>query len=1062
MNKATTARPAVDPEIRRQVLSGFRGTVPPWKPSLGYRLTLAGAAVVMLLMPLIYAAVVGGLGWLIFQYLMLLDFKFLTQGLGLVMLPALLLPAGLGVFVVIRLLKPLFGGGGGETRLRLDRAREPLVFEFVGRLCKALGAPVPKEIHVDCEVNASASFRRGLLSLFDTDDVVLVIGLPLVESLTLQQLAGIIAHETGHFSQKAGLRLSLVIRVMSRWLQLLVYRRDPFEETIRANAEQTGVFTVKAILYSVVAVIWLSRRILWTTMLAGYAVSAYVSRHLEYDADRYLVRLAGFDALTTSMREMFALNAAHDMSLEELQSQWEEKRLADSLPRLVLANRQSKAGEIAAALETHFADEKEEVFSSHPPVRKRIARAELEKSAGVFSSDLPAGALFADLPSIEKAASLQFYASRLGRQIRFADLVPVQAMRDLKQQSEVERAAFASYFQNPPLRAMRIPDRIPACEDREEGIRRLEEARRVVAEGAADHGRAKAEFVAASKDRSHALRASALLRAGYAIQAVTFKLPAGDLATAQRAAKRAQARMEEIAVVLARYEKDEAGRLEAALALFQHPAVAAELPGVAMAPEEMARLLGCGALLAERFPQLFPLQEDWNALDILVRQLETDGEPPPELSTEIQRMLLEVRGHLKVVHRALRDHPYPFEHGVKGTTLVQYIVPALPMEGDLAGHRGMIGTALLNAEEVQARLLSRLAWIASKVEEALGMPPLTPQEAPQEAPPEAPETAATPMPVHLAEPPLEPSVPRAVVAVKIAESKADAVEGRELFQRYFRNPLEWRAVPLPDRPPEPSGDPQAAVEVLWGALIALKKDADENGRRLLQYRGAEKRWTRAVQAEELLNAGFRIKPEDFGLFAADLRNAAHQRDRSLAQMEALEPALAAAEETQRQRLLQSLILLAEPQVADKVAGADSRGESATLLASLAGLQRSFPALRELRRNHLGLGVLMAQGPGVRARKPVADRLAPRVHEANALLRRLQRDLQAEVYPFEHPGEAWGTLAQKVVPSPPAAGDFESTHAAASLALRESADLHRRLLGRLAGVAERVELALGLG
>ncbi len=831
MTPPAPARPGIDPEIRRQILAGFRGTVPPFKPSLGYRLTLAGAAVVMLLMPVVYAAVVGGLVWLTLGYLRLLDFSFFLQGPGLLMLPAVLIPAGLGTVIVIGLVKPLFGGGGGQTRLQLDPAREPLLFEFVGRLCRTLGAPVPKEIHVNCDVNASASLRRGLLSLLDTDDMVLVLGLPLVQGLTLQQLAGVIAHETGHFSQKAGLRLSLVIQVMSGFLHLLVSRRDPLDESIRRHAEESGAPLVKGVLYSVSAVIWICRWTLWGTMLAGYTVSAYVSRHLEYDADRYLVRFAGFEAFASSLREMFALSAAHEASLEELSEQWRERRLADSLSQLVLANRESKAQEIADRFEAGLADEKAGIFDSHPPTRKRIARAQLESGAGVFSSVLPAGALFADLPGIEQAASLQFYLSVLGRQIRFADLVPVQAMRELKQQGEEERAAYDSYFQNPPLRAMRLPGQIPACVDREEGIRRLEEARRIVAESAADHRRAKADFLEAAKRRVYALRAGTLLRAGYSIDAASFKLPAGDLGTALRAAKQAQVRMTEIDPILAGYQTHEADRLEAALALYQHPAVAADLPGVTLAADEMTRLLGCGDLLASWVLQVVTLREDWNVLDTLVRDLEAGAEPPKGLREEIHRTLALVREHLKVYHRALREHPYPFEHGFKGTALVQYIVPALPAEGDFEGLQGMVSTAINRTEEVQARLLSRLAWVASKVEASLGMAPLVPSAAgpAAEAAPEIGEEeiggeglvprartrpADGPMPVYTlpaepaapAEAPLEtpppappatpaipaiPATPRAVVTVKIAESKADAVESRELFRRYFRHPLEW-------------------------------------------------------------------------------------------------------------------------------------------------------------------------------------------------------------------------------------------------------------------------------
>ncbi|HEX3130399.1 MAG TPA: M48 family metalloprotease [Thermoanaerobaculia bacterium] len=1035
-------------EVRQRIVAGFRGTVPPLKPSFAYRLALVGAAVTMLLMPVVYAALVGGLVWGIWVYLTGINLVAASAEVGLVLLPLWLLPPALGIVVVICLVKPLFvRTRRREAGLRLDPAREPLVFELVAQVCRALQAPVPKEILVDCEVNAAASFPRGLRSLL-AGEMVLRIGLPVAKGLTLQQLAGVIAHEMGHFSQKAGLRLSMLVRMMNAWLVRLVYQRDSFDRLIESGGRHSKALAARVVVEFTRFLIWLSRKILWSAMLAGHMVSSFVMKHLEYDADRYEVRLAGFSSFDVAMREMFAMGVAHGMAIEDLQEQWKEKRLVDNLPRLVMANRQKEVRQIAAALETHLSIEQEEIFATHPTARQRIAQAMREKGVGVFSSDLPASALFADLPGLEREASIAYYRAVLGNEVRPADLVPVQALRDRQHQDAEERSALARFFQNDnPLRAVPLPARLPAMEDRAAGIRNLEEARHAVAERSADHASAIAEHHKAVKARFSALQAEALLKVGFTIDPKPFLLTDGDRKTAVRAAEQAKEKMGELGPVLAEHERIEVRRLEAALALFQLPEIAAKLPAVTAAPGEVERLLACGAFLAGRFPRLLVLRESWAVLEALASQLRPEKELPPDLIPEIRLRLAVFREEIKDVHRALRAQVYPFDHGRQETTLAQYIIPSMPADDDLGGLITMADGALARAAEIESRLLGRLAWIAEKVEDALGLRPLG--RSVNDAPPAA--LAAVTAGVEAPRP----------ESKRVAESKADAVESRELFLRYFRTPLDLRTIPLPDQAPEPPGDPQAAIEILWAALLSLNKEWKEGAQRVQQYRGAEQRWVRAIQAEELLNAGITLeKAEDFGLLAGDLANATRVRDRSLAQMESLEPALARIEEMQGQRLTHALALLGEPQVQERMGGANGHSDVAPLFTAAVGLHRSYPALRELRRNQWLLGILMAQGPAAQAR--LRERLAERNKEAHQQLRRLQRDLHIERYPFDHPGESCDTLAQRMIPRFPEASDYAGTFTAMNHAIREAADLQRRTLGRLAGMAERVERALGLG
>ena len=1035
------------PELRKRLLAGFRGDVPPLKPSFVYRLGLIAVASAMLLLPVVYAALIGGSLWGLWVYAARVVAPTLDR-YGPVVTVLWSIPVLLGLVVVTCLVKPLFAKPAQqEKRLRLDPAKERLLFDFVGRLCKALQAPAPKEIQVDCQVNAGASFRRGLLSLF-SHDMVLVIGLPLIESLSVQQLAGVMAHELGHFSQKAGLRVSFVIRILNTWLVRLVYQRDRFDAVLEHAADHIRL--VRVFFMLAVFFVWLGRKVLWILMMIGHMLSSFMMQQLEYDADRYEVRLAGFAGFDFSMRELFSLGVAYGLTIEELEEQWKDRRLVDNLPRLVVANRREKVRQIGAALESFLSREPQELFGTHPTARQRTARALREKGVGVFSSDLPASVLFSDLEALEREASLAYYRGALGNQVRPPDLLPIQAVRERQQQDEDERAAFARFYHNASgLRGLLLEPQLPAPPaDLAEASRLLEEARRNILEKVPEHTRGVEALREAASQRLHALRAQVLLTVGYRIKHEEFGLPDGDPSTAARAADAAQESIRSCRSRLEHLETSEVRRLELALALLGHPEVASRLPGVSVAPDEVERFLACGALLARQLSRLIDLREARGVLDILAAQLRPNGENPPQLIEEIRKRLADLQAQLKELHRSLRAQPYPFDHRQEGISLAQHVIPSLPTVDDLGGLAAVADGAMGRLREVQERVLGRLAWLAEKAEEALGMLPLGRSEPAASGTEEQPASA--------------PAAPTTAAAGgRIAETKAEAVESREVFLRYFRGTLDLRPAPLPEQAPEPPADPQAAVEGLWGTLLAVQKEADEHARRIQQYRGAEQRWIKAVQAEQLLLAGFSIQPEEFGLVTGDSANALRVQERAVAYMGSLEPALRSFEEIQRQRLAHALALLGEPQVAARLGHLDDldrwRPEIAPLLACGLALHRSFPALRELRKSQVVLGTLGAQSPSPRLHECVVEQMA----SAHRQLRQLQRDLHVEPFPFVQSRSAV-TLGQKAVPGFPSAADYDGIFQAMASALREMTDLHRRVLGRLAGMAERVERALGLG
>ena len=255
------------------------------------------------------------------------------------------------------------------------------------------------------------------------------------------------AHELGHFSQKAGSRAHDLIRAINFWLVRLAFHRDRFDRFLERLIRHRRNPALEIYLKTLALPVTLTHKILRLLMLTGRTLSAHLSRQMEYDADRYEVRLAGYSSFDSTLREYLCLHAAQGLAISALQEQWKEKRLVDNFPRLVVATRRQAARAIEIQVERQIANEPAQRFATHPTVRQRIAHALREKGVGVFASDLPATALFSDLAGLEQRASLAFYRAQVGTQVEAASLVPTEDLKERQAQRAAERAALDRYFE---------------------------------------------------------------------------------------------------------------------------------------------------------------------------------------------------------------------------------------------------------------------------------------------------------------------------------------------------------------------------------------------------------------------------------------------------------------------------------------------------------------------------------------------------------------------------------------------------------------------------------------
>src|SRR5437867_5297442 len=158
-------------------LEAFSAAIARTKTGPLYSAGLAIVAFAMVLLPLLYLALIAFAGWAVLLHLK--NDTWILGGSGRAALFRLILylgPAVAGGILIFFMVKPFFAAKAKTPEpITLDPAKEPLLFAFVKKICRLIGAQPPCRIDVDCQVNASAGLRRGLWS----KDLVLTIGLPL-------------------------------------------------------------------------------------------------------------------------------------------------------------------------------------------------------------------------------------------------------------------------------------------------------------------------------------------------------------------------------------------------------------------------------------------------------------------------------------------------------------------------------------------------------------------------------------------------------------------------------------------------------------------------------------------------------------------------------------------------------------------------------------------------------------------------------------------------------------------------------------------------------------------
>lgn len=720
----TKARPLTIP----QVLAAFRKPIEPVAASAGYQAAMMLIAVVMVLLPLVYVAlVVAAVAGIAAYALLVIPAILAGAHTGRGTAGALVLSIGplvAGGLLTFFMLKPLFARRGGNERVvSLDPQRESRLYAFVQKIAEMVGAPMPRRIDVTCEVNASAGFRRGLASFFG-HDLVMTLGLPLAADMDARQLAGVVAHELAHFAQGFGMRSTYTVQAVNGWFARVVYERDAWDEKLVAWSRAAG--RLAPIFWLARLLIWLTRKLLWVLMVLAHAANCLVLRQEEYDADRFASRLIGGEAFAGVLRRLHVLGLASHGADYDLGQAWQERRLADDLPVLILGNVRQIPPKTLAEYEQQLERMRTRMFDTHPARGDRLRALQAEGDEGVFRLDRPAADLFADFAALCRHATAEHYRAVLGPQFHPTHLVSTRSVISSQRDTDEALQCIGRHLQGLVSGARLMPFQDAPLTPPADPLKAVESLRRLrekIVQAVPAARTAMERFADGDEKIIQGIQASTLLMGGLRVPAKVFGRPmrtaeqAGSLMAEGRAAQQA------VRAGLDALDGAQQKRLMMALRLLQTRGIASRMDDVDRRRDMVEQCLRTLTRLCEALGPLIDLRHDF--LGFVAAAANFSGNEQNEhLVAMVQMLLRRCHGHLSRMADFLSGAEYPFEHTGRSMTLREFVVGPLPAEENWDGIAGTSEGAIDRYFSLYFRCLGQLVLAAEAVETIIGLPPL--------------------------------------------------------------------------------------------------------------------------------------------------------------------------------------------------------------------------------------------------------------------------------------------------------------------------------------------------
>ncbi len=184
------------------------------------------------------------------------------------------------------------------NRIKLNKDEHVDLWNFIYQICAETGAPKPKNIYVDPDVNAYVAYSNTWLSLFLPIKKELTIGMGLTDTLNLSEFKAVISHEFGHFAQRS-MKIGSYINSANSIIHDMIFNRDKWDDIL--EQWRHADIRLSAAAWLVTPVIWVIRQVLTLFYQFLNIMYSSLSREMEFNADKVAVRTSGSEAIVAAL-----------------------------------------------------------------------------------------------------------------------------------------------------------------------------------------------------------------------------------------------------------------------------------------------------------------------------------------------------------------------------------------------------------------------------------------------------------------------------------------------------------------------------------------------------------------------------------------------------------------------------------------------------------------------------------------------------------------------------------------------------------------------------------------
>ncbi len=423
----------------------FYADIPREPAKMGYKAGLIAVASLSLLAPIIYFGLILSLVYGVYSYMAALPQILNSIGSTILKVLVAIIPPFVASVLILFMTKPLFTRRKHWRGFEIKPEQAPGLFSLVKIMCDRINVPVPISIYVDNYVNASAGSAAGLFALL-RGQLVLTVGMPLVSGMNARQLVGILAHEFGHFAQPSAMFTYYLINTVNHWFADRAFHHDSWDDRLEnweRRSENFG-WAYIAIMLAKLG-IGITRKLFKLLYYINLRTTRFMSRHMEYDADRYEALIAGSEHFRENAILLRVLSEASNIVANTNLIAWDQNKLLKNIPDAIATQSKQLNRKTLQNIEIGMQQEDSNWWDSHPPDNDRIDHAQAHDYKAIFSKDYPAALFFKDFNTLCNNVTLYNYRAN-GIEQPEQYIIENQQVLKLKETHEKTYKALDSYF----------------------------------------------------------------------------------------------------------------------------------------------------------------------------------------------------------------------------------------------------------------------------------------------------------------------------------------------------------------------------------------------------------------------------------------------------------------------------------------------------------------------------------------------------------------------------------------------------------------------------------------